>query len=85
MRGYGGSLERKLRVIAIRSSATELVKDLSTQVSDYQIMFCAAATGIIRQSKVTLDDLSDEDLNSLYLWLVHQEREYKKIRFRTYA
>jgi hypothetical protein len=75
MRAYYVTLERKLRVIAIRQSAEDQVG----KCSDYQIIFCAAACGRIRQSKATLEDLSDEDLFDLYEWIVVTER------FSTYA
>lgn len=70
MNPYGGTLERKLRVISIRQSAENQVGECN----DYQIMFCAAATGKIHESKVSLEDLSDEDLSNLYDWVVVSER-----------
>lgn len=64
--------------MSIRSSAATLVEDLADQVNDYQIIFCAAAKGIIQESKPTLEDLNDHDLDALYMWLVHQESQYKR-------
>ena len=65
-----GTLERTLRVLAIREAAADEVADLTAECNDYQIIFCAAAAGIIVESKLTIDDLSDKDLINLYFWLV---------------
>jgi hypothetical protein len=73
MNGYGsntGTLERKLRAIYIRQAAADQVADLVDECNDYQIIFCAAAGGIIQDSKPTIEELSDSDLDSLYHWVM---------------
>lgn len=64
-----GSLERKIATIAIRAAAEGMVGECS----DFQILFCAAATHQIKTLKPTLEDLSDEDLKNLYRWIVSEE------------
>ena len=68
-----GSLERKMTVIAIRTAAKDLAGDLG-ECTDFQIIFCAAAKHRISVSKPTLDELPDEDLQSLYKWMVTEEK-----------
>ena len=63
------TLERKLRAITIRLEAANQIADLTDQCNDYQIIFCAAAAGIIQDSRPTIEELSDDDLDSLYHWI----------------
>jgi len=70
--GSMGSLEKKLIIVAIRAAAKDLAGDLG-QCNDFQIIFCASAKKLITSMCATLEDASDEDLRSLYKWMITDE------------
>lgn len=61
-------MERNIRIISLRTNAEDMVGECS----DYQIMFCASAAGKISKMALTLSDLSDVDLDSLYNWMMNE-------------
>ncbi len=64
------SLDRSLRTIAIRRAAFTMVG----MCSDYQITVCAVAARIIAMAVFSIDDLSDNDLDSLWLYMDKEVR-----------
>jgi hypothetical protein len=70
-----GQLEKKLCIVAIRAAAQDLAGDLG-QCTDFQIIFCASAVKRLKRltgAYTSLEDVSDDDLKSLYQWMITEE------------
>jgi len=59
-------MTKNLQAISIRIAAQDIVGPCS----DYQIMFCGSAKGIISTMTATLEELPDTDLKRLADWII---------------